>query len=186
MQSALSQFFMPAENALLPSLVAADQLPVANSLNALNNNIARLAGPAIGGLLAAAIGLSGIVLVDALSFLPAAALVAGIRGSYSVARDTSERRPGVRRELAATHDGRRLSGARLLRRAGCGIHRRAARRDLGGTLAGKLGVLNLLTIQGALPLLCGIGFAIFIRGRVADRHSPAVVSPEMATARESS
>ena len=49
-QSALSQFFMPAENALLPSLVAADQLPVANSLNALNNNIARLAGPAIGGL----------------------------------------------------------------------------------------------------------------------------------------
>ena len=57
---------------------------------------------------------------------------------------------------------------------------------LGGTLAGRLGVLNLLTIQGALPLLCGIGFAIFIRGRVAGRHSPAVVSPEMATARESS
>jgi predicted MFS family arabinose efflux permease len=313
-QSALSQFFLPAENALLPSLVAADQLPVANSLNALNNNIARLAGPAIGGLLAAAIGLTGIVAVDALSFLLAAALIAGIRGSYRVTRDTTVQRLGVRRELA---EGLRVVGASPMAKAllvmtgilaigegvmgglfavfvtgplhggarelgwtmsaqaiggvlgglaGAPIVARVAPERLlrwalvafglldiaifnyprwtgvlwpglvlfvvvgvpaalggatwmtllqrtvddaylgrvfsvalvlesvagllgatvGGTLAGRFGVLNLLTIQGALPLLCGIGFTIFIRARVVDRRSPAVVSPEMATVRESS
>jgi predicted MFS family arabinose efflux permease len=310
-ESALSQFFMPAENALLPSLVDNGQLPVANSLNALNNNIARLAGPALGGLLAAAIGLTGVVLVDTISFLLAAALIAGIRGSYAVARGTSARRPGVRRELA---EGLRVVGRSPMAKAllvmagvlaiGEGVMgglfaifvtgplhgsarelgwtmsaqaiggllgglagvRIAARiaperlltwalvafglldvaifnyprwtgvlwpglvlfvvvgvpaalggatwmtllqrvvadaylgrvfsvalvvesvsgllgATLGGTLADRLGVLNLLTIQGALPLLCGIGFAIFTHGRVADRPEAAVVSPEMTPAR---
>ena len=72
-------FFDPAENALLPKLVGQDQLITANALNALNNNLGRLVGPAMGGLLYAAGGLQAVVLVDAASFVGSAALILLIR-----------------------------------------------------------------------------------------------------------
>ena len=75
-QSALAQFLVPAENALLPRLVAEEDLVPANALNALNNNLARLAGPPIGGLVVALTGLGGVALLDAASFFVAAGLVA--------------------------------------------------------------------------------------------------------------
>lgn len=76
--STLNQFFGPAENALLPQLVGEDKLVPANALNALNNNIARLVGPALGGIVAGWYGLHGVALVDAGSFWVAAALIAAI------------------------------------------------------------------------------------------------------------
>ncbi len=75
-QSCIGQFFGPAENALLPTLVAEDQLVTANSLNALNNNLARLIGPALGGALGLSLGLAGIALLDALTFAIAAGMIA--------------------------------------------------------------------------------------------------------------
>jgi MFS family permease len=74
----IEQFFLPAQNALLPRLVAEERLVSANSLISVSGNLARLVGPALGGLIAARFGLSGIVLVDAASFLLAALLIAGI------------------------------------------------------------------------------------------------------------
>ncbi|WP_169405725.1 MFS transporter [Deinococcus apachensis] len=65
----------PAENALLPTLVPPTRLPRANALNALNNNIARLLGPALGGLVLARAGLSAVVLLDVASYVVAAALL---------------------------------------------------------------------------------------------------------------
>ncbi len=44
----------------------------ANSLTAMNNNLARLIGPSIGGFIFAFLGLSGVVVIDAASFLIAA------------------------------------------------------------------------------------------------------------------
>ncbi|WP_064741777.1 MFS transporter [Hamadaea tsunoensis] len=81
-EAALGQFFAPAENALLPKLVGDDQLPAANALNTLNNNIGRLTGPALGGLLAAWLGLHGVALADAASFLLAAGMIALITGDH--------------------------------------------------------------------------------------------------------
>ncbi|NUT24155.1 MAG: MFS transporter [Hamadaea sp.] len=312
-QSALSQFFIPAENALLPSLVGADQLPAANSLNSLNNNIGRLAGPALGGLLAASLGLTGVVVVDAVSFLLAAALVAGIRGRFAVARDAAAPSLGVRRELAEglrtaaaspmlrtlltigaalsigegimggvfpvfvtgpLHGGARELGWTMSAQAVGGIlggfvgGRIASRiapgpllgwslalfglidlaifnyprwagmlwpglvlfvvvgvpavlggvawmtllqqatldayrgrifsvvmvlealaglagASLAGTLTDRLGVMNLLTVQGAMPILCAVGFAL-VSGRLGDRPNPAVVSPEREPVAEAS
>jgi MFS family permease len=77
-EACLEQFTMPAQNALLPALVGEEHLVPANALNGLSSNLARLLGPAIGGLVAATFGLNGIVLADAASFLLAALLVAGI------------------------------------------------------------------------------------------------------------
>ena len=76
--ASLSQFFGPAENALLPRLVGKDLLIPANALNALNNNLARLVGPALGGVLAGLYGLRGVVIADAVSFLLAGTLIAAI------------------------------------------------------------------------------------------------------------
>lgn len=78
LQSVISLFFGPTENAFLPALVGHDDLITANALNALNNNLARLIGPAIGGLIVNRFGLAGVVMFDLASYLVAAALIAFI------------------------------------------------------------------------------------------------------------
>ena len=83
----VEQFTGPAEHALLPRLVPTPDLLAANALNALNNNLARLGGPALGGALYAASGLGAVVLVDVVSFLVAAVLLVAIRTSGAVRVD---------------------------------------------------------------------------------------------------
>src|SRR5215211_8296305 len=78
LQATISQFFGPAENALLPQLVDPSHLVPANSLNALNNNLARLAGPALGGLLLGSFGFHNVVLIDSISFLLSGLMIAWI------------------------------------------------------------------------------------------------------------
>jgi MFS family permease len=85
-QSCIAQFFDPAESAMLPLLVGEEHLPTANALNALNNNLARLIGPAIGGVVLAVGGLTGVALVDAASFLLAAGMIALIRADGRAVR----------------------------------------------------------------------------------------------------
>ena len=82
--STLEQFTDPAENAFLPRLVRAEDLVAANSLNALNNSLARLGGPALGGALYASLGLAGAVTADAVSFAVAAVLLALVHVSGAV------------------------------------------------------------------------------------------------------
>lgn len=102
-QAILAQFVSPAEHALLPRLVPAEHLAAANALNGLNNNLARLIGPALGGVAAAAFGLRGAVWLSVGAVLIAAALVALIRGRHRVdptpAADAHS--PAVRREIVA-------------------------------------------------------------------------------------
>jgi Na+/melibiose symporter-like transporter len=85
LESCLEQFTRPAQSALLPSLVGAEHIAPANSLLSVSSNIARLLGPALGGVIAAFFGLAGVVLVDGASFLLAALLIAliGWRASAS-------------------------------------------------------------------------------------------------------
>jgi MFS family permease len=78
-------FFGPAENALLPLLVSEDKLIQANSLNAMNNNFARLIGPPLGGAILALWGLHGVVLFDSLTFLFAGWMILSITQSGKVA-----------------------------------------------------------------------------------------------------
>jgi MFS family permease len=77
-ESTLAQFFRPAEGALLPQLVKEENIAAANSLNALNNNVAWLIGPPLGGILVGLVGLSGVALLDAVSFLVSSVLIARI------------------------------------------------------------------------------------------------------------
>jgi MFS family permease len=75
LKSVIGQFFGPAENAMLPLLVGEEHLVAANALNALNNNLARLIGPAVGGLVMSVAGLQGVVLFDVITYLLAAFLI---------------------------------------------------------------------------------------------------------------
>ena len=78
-ESAISQFFAPANGALLPRLVGERQLIAANSLTALGTNLTLLIAPSLGGALLGLLGLPSIVLADSASYLVSAALVALIR-----------------------------------------------------------------------------------------------------------
>ncbi len=74
-EACISQFAAPAEAALLPTLVEEKDLVPANSLNAMNDNLARLAGPALGGLLMTKTGLPLVVLADMASYFISALLI---------------------------------------------------------------------------------------------------------------
>ncbi|MGW3960827.1 MFS transporter [Amycolatopsis sp. NPDC005003] len=78
-QGVLEQFFQPAEGAILPHVVPAEDLVAANALNGQNRQVARLIGAAAGGVLAATGGIFLVAVVDVASYLLAAALVAMIR-----------------------------------------------------------------------------------------------------------
>jgi MFS family permease len=86
LKSTIGNFMGPAENALLPKLVADEHLLLANALNTLNNNLARLIGPAIGGAVLAYLGFTYAMLMDATSFLVAGVMIALIRAPRSVTR----------------------------------------------------------------------------------------------------
>ena len=111
-ESALAQFAGPAGSALVPRLVPAAQLAAANSLNSLSNWIGRLAGPAAGGLAAAALGLAGAAGLDAATFAAAAGLCALITGRHRAGRAGQPPRH-LPRELA---EGlRAITGNRITR-----------------------------------------------------------------------
>lgn len=78
-QAALFTLFEPTKNALLPTLVAPDRLVAANSLVGLNQNLGRLVGAPLGGLLLALGSLGTIVAVDVVSFAVAALLILRLR-----------------------------------------------------------------------------------------------------------
>ena len=90
LQATISQFFGPAENALLPQLVDESHLVAANSLNSLNNNLARLGGPALGGLMLGSFGFRNVVIIDSVSFLFSGIMIALIVAPSMASAKTGE------------------------------------------------------------------------------------------------
>lgn len=89
--SCLGQLFEPAEVALLPNLLESEtQLVSANALSGINRQLARIVGPAIGGVAVAMGGLVAVTIVDAVSFLLAAILILAIRTTRGRAAHATE------------------------------------------------------------------------------------------------
>src|SRR5580693_2249868 len=78
-EGAIQQFFSPAEQAMVPRLVPDTELVAANAVSGQVSNVARLAGSALGGILAAAGGIIAVAVVDAGSFVAPAALLVFVR-----------------------------------------------------------------------------------------------------------
>ena len=122
-EGVVQQFFSPAEQAMLPRLVPDDQLVTANAVSGQTQNLSRLAGSALGGVIAAAGGIAAVALADAASFVVSAALIALIRATGRTqsspagrppAASVKHTLPGLRAELA---DGLRLSARQPVVRA---------------------------------------------------------------------
>jgi len=98
-QSCLQQFFTPAEQSLVPVLVSSEQLVTANALNSQIRDLARLIGAALGGVFAAAGGLTLLALGDAATFLVAVVLVAAMRHRQARPESGEETAGGAIRRL---------------------------------------------------------------------------------------
>jgi MFS family permease len=91
----IRQLLTPAEMALLPKLVPESQLVSANALDSLNGNLARLIGPAVGGVMFAWFGFHASVLFDVATFVFAALLVFLISAPSAVTRATPSSETGA-------------------------------------------------------------------------------------------
>lgn len=112
LESAITQFFSPAKDALVPNLVGKEHLVQANSLNAIATNMTRLVGPALGGALLGLLGLTSVVLVDSVSYFVSGVMIAFIVTSGKPSADAPKPRisfTAVWREW--------LEGLRVVRRS---------------------------------------------------------------------
>jgi MFS family permease/quinol monooxygenase YgiN len=92
---------LPAWQSALPEIVGREMLPAAIGLNGISINIARSAGPAIGGILVAGLGAGPVFLLNAASFLAVMAVLLRWRRVASPSAAPAERiwgaiRAGVR------------------------------------------------------------------------------------------
>jgi MFS family permease len=77
---------MPARQSTVSSVVPAEDLPMAIPLNALTFNSARVIGPAIGGILLAAVGAQFCYLINGISYLALIVAVVAIRADLRATR----------------------------------------------------------------------------------------------------
>jgi predicted MFS family arabinose efflux permease len=87
--------FDPASNAATPNLVEPEDLPVANALNGSLWGTMLAVGAGLGGVISAAFGADAAFLVDAVSFVGSALLLASIHRRFSERDQAPEDHPGV-------------------------------------------------------------------------------------------
>jgi MFS family permease len=80
-ESSASQLFFPARVALVPTLLQGgkEELLTANALTGVGQHLARLIGPAAGGVIVATGGLGAVAVIDAISFVVSAGMISLIR-----------------------------------------------------------------------------------------------------------
>ena len=98
---AADSFFSPASTAIMPELLADDQLVAGNALSQMSNQLTQgLLGPAVGGFIVAAIGTAWSFGLDAISFLVSATCLIALRSATRPAPATtspmSDAREGLR------------------------------------------------------------------------------------------
>lgn len=109
-EGCVQQFFSPAEQAMVPRLVPEGELLTANAVSGQVSNVSRLAGSALGGVLAASGGIVVVTLADVASFLASAALLALVRTTgRTAARDSGRVRDRLARVGADLRGGLRLA-----------------------------------------------------------------------------
>ena len=147
--------FEPASAAALPSVVAAEDVPRANSLVAATSSAGYLVGPLLGGaVLAAGASPAALFLVDAATFIFSAAVVVSMRRSFG--RGSTEEHPGVLagvRVIARERALRIPVLAGMVSLVGVGIVNVASyplSLDLGGGAAGYGAMTGLLGGGGVL------------------------------------
>ncbi|MFH8749250.1 MFS transporter [Streptomyces rimosus] len=165
-------FCISSFQAIQPELVSKDEIPQAALLNSANGNVARAAGPALGGLLISAAGPAATFGINALSFLGVMIVL------------YAWRRPATHRPLGSEHvRGAIRAGARYVRRApefGAVL----GRSGLFMLFAGGLWALLPAIARGPLGMSAG-GYGLLLGcvgvGAVAGALALPVVRPRTTT-----
>ncbi len=69
LQATISQFFTPAQGALIPLLIREEEITTANSLNSLGSQVTRVLGPLASGVLFGLFGLQWVIWIDCFAYL---------------------------------------------------------------------------------------------------------------------
>lgn len=154
-----STVFLPAEAALLPSLVRSPgELTAANVAQSTVLSTAEFVGPAVGGLLLVATNIPVVFMVNGASFVWSAALVMGIHGRGSPAAETHVDTECVDDVRSPRHFAEATAGVRA-------IFSNRELRLLTGLYAAQMlvvGALEVLVVVVAFDLLGtgegGIGY----------------------------
>jgi MFS family permease len=107
-QSTLGILFECGEFAAIPSLVGRDDLVAANGRIMATNSAGQIIGPVFAGVLVALMSPSGLLFVDAGSFLVSAASLAVIRRSFNSAPSPQDQAEGISGLLADVRSGLRF------------------------------------------------------------------------------
>jgi MFS family permease len=92
-------FDQPARQAILPALVPRDKLTAAMSLNILSSNVGMMAGPAVGGIAIATVGVAGTYAIDSLTFLGTITALLVMRTEFKVPAIRVTGLPAIREGL---------------------------------------------------------------------------------------
>jgi MFS family permease len=79
LQLTFSTFFEPAKSAAVPSVVEAREIVAANAITSVTWSVMLTLGAAVGGLVAGWFGTDAAFVIDSITYLASAALIAGIR-----------------------------------------------------------------------------------------------------------
>ncbi|HEX3088678.1 MAG TPA: MFS transporter [Ilumatobacteraceae bacterium] len=117
-QAMLTQINNPASTALLPRVVAPDQLTVANAANSTSASLARLIGSPLGGLAVGLGGIGAVVVIDSLTFVAVAIAMLFVRSHTAPIVTDSETgeavEPGIRAGVRAVRSHRSLRSLILI------------------------------------------------------------------------
>lgn len=111
LQLAFSTFFEPAKTAAIPSIVSDRELVAANAISSVTWSVMLTLGAAIGGLITGWFGTDVSFVLDSLTFLLSAALIASVRLPKRPAREKGKLTIG--RALGITET---MEGARYVKR----------------------------------------------------------------------
>jgi MFS family permease len=92
-ETSMAAFFEPARTAVIPNVTAAGDVLVANTLSSATWSVNLLIGASVGGVVAAFLGRDAVFILNALSFLVSAVLIAGMRFAEPHAEIAAPLRP---------------------------------------------------------------------------------------------
>jgi MFS family permease len=92
-ETIMAAFFEPARSAVIPNIAAKGEVLIANTLSSATWSVNLLIGASVGGLVAAFFGRDAVFILNALSFLASALLIAGMHFAEPHAESAPPLRP---------------------------------------------------------------------------------------------